>query len=459
MTMDGNEGKNRMSSNGMDVFLSQFRSARSSPSPENASINVQDWFFWVEQAKEADLQRALSCAMAQRLSPQIWFELALAKLPDAAWGQLVNEALPEALAALRDGASLDKALPLHETLLMQASWQQPQTLRPHVLDLVSPVLDGSLQLHWRVWQDLDEGTADAVHRLLDECFEKSHHNACMVGMAILLSLGDALSLKQASQLLARWETEDRVYKGCQLHEFEAPQPHLHSTAPLHMVFPAGYELKEDWVPRHWHPTARGVPRGPSWPVGGEGRGQCGCCGGPLCHLLSLPESLVFNSSDGLNRTVKTDEWMSKAQPAVSLSLCMSCLESGAGELHYEHDAGGGATCLHPNTGSEPEIPDYVVDGLLLPGTMRLARTAERWSAQPWEVGQYLYRVGGVPSWVQSPWYPVCRHCGDAMHFVLQLDSGLPEARRKVERLWGSGGLLYAFACTPCRRSAFLIQHT
>ena len=46
-----------------------------------------------------------------------------------------------------------------------------------------------------------------------------------------------------------------------------------------------------------------------------------------------------------------------------------------------------------------------------------------------------------------------------MRFVLQLDSQIPQADGAVAHYWGSGGMLYGFACAPCAHSAYITQYT
>ncbi|KVL02400.1 hypothetical protein WS93_12260 [Burkholderia cepacia] len=68
------------------------------------------------------------------------------------------------------------------------------------------------------------------------------------------------------------------------------------------------------------------------------------------------------------------------------------------------------------------------------------------------------KAGGVPSWVQSAWYPDCPDRGRKMSFVMQLDSSLPQTDGGEWR-WGSGGANDTFRCAPCRTSVHLWQCT
>ncbi|MPV66103.1 hypothetical protein GD429_09565 [Burkholderia sp. BE17] len=49
-------------------------------------------------------------------------------------------------------------------------------------------------------------------------------------------------------------------------------------------------------------------------------------------------------------------------------------------------------------------------------------------------------------------------CGCKIRFVMQLDSGLPQADGG-EWLWGGGGAIDTFRCAPCRTGAHLRQCT
>ena len=234
--------------------------------------------------------------------------------------------------------------------------------------------------------------------------------------------------------------------GIECDEAEAQEDS--AQAAMHLIFPQHYLKREiAWIPWHWHPSWHLQPGPERYDFGGEGRGRCQHCGGPLQHLISLPASKVYGADSGT--------------ALVHLQLCLSCMESGLGELHYCHDAQGVAHCLNAAQDGQLQAPDRKC-GPLRATQAGLAQTPPRWQRQEWGQSngrENLYRVGGAPAWVQSPWVPQCKGCGQPMRFVLQLDSHIPQADGGEEHYWGSGGVLYGFACTPCGHSAYITQYT
>ncbi|MDR2299976.1 MAG: hypothetical protein LBE30_16730 [Comamonas sp.] len=234
-----------------------------------------------------------------------------------------------------------------------------------------------------------------------------------------------------------------------VEQFEAETQVQIAQAAMHLIFPPRYlDRTIAWIPRHWHPSWNLQPGSERYRFGGAGVGHCQRCGGPLQHLISLPASKVFGGDRPADKTVH-------------LQLCLSCMESGIGELHYRHDEAGQAHCLNAAQDGLQQEPEREY-GPLRATEVALAETPARWQRQDWGQSngrENLYRVGGEPAWIQSPWEPLCTCCGQTMHFVLQLDSQIPQAEGGDAHCWGSGGMLYGFACTPCAHSAYITQYT
>lgn len=236
---------------------------------------------------------------------------------------------------------------------------------------------------------------------------------------------------------------------CDAQQFETEEQVQSAQAAMHLIFPPRYlDHAIAWIPRHWHPSWNLQHSPERYRFGGAGAGNCQHCGEPLQHLISLPASKVFGSDQPADQTVH-------------LQLCLSCMESGVGELHYRHDEAGQAHCLNAAADGQLQEPDWEY-GPLRATEVALAETPARWQRQDWGQSngrENLYRVGGEPAWIQSPWQPLCTCCGQSMRFVLQLDSQIPQADGADAHYWGSGGMLYGFACTPCACSAFITQYT
>ncbi|RUV09782.1 DUF1963 domain-containing protein [Mesorhizobium sp. M5C.F.Ca.IN.020.32.2.1] len=86
---------------------------------------------------------------------------------------------------------------------------------------------------------------------------------------------------------------------------------------------------------------------------------------------------------------------------------------------------------------------------------RLAPTPQRWLRQSYGISnsrQNLFRLGGLPSWIQGPQFPVVPGTDRKMKFLLQFDS-------LAGFCWGSGGMLYVFWDEDSRITCHLPQYT
>lgn len=234
---------------------------------------------------------------------------------------------------------------------------------------------------------------------------------------------------------------------------------LHTERPLHIRFSATQRKqmlaetpawRRDVQKRHptWQPPGDLQEAKPALParMGGQLASTCGHCHAPLHRLLALdaPDKAGIDS-----------------QTPLTFATCLSCQGWEAdGPMFFRH-AQDGLASAHPSQRLENALtPDYVA-AALLEADVQLFAASARWAWQDWGQSngrQNLSRVGGAPSWVQSAEYPACPDCHEDMDFVMQLDSGLPQADGG-EWLWGSGGCNYTFWCAGCRVSGHLWQCT
>lgn len=199
----------------------------------------------------------------------------------------------------------------------------------------------------------------------------------------------------------------------------------------HFVFEEG--APDDWsLPtRVNHPTWHLPTVGRSITVGGEGIGLCSVCGRKLVHLVALDNFGAVTTP---------------AFPQLRIETCDGSLEP----TFYSHDFAGVPT---------PIAPFHTADDFKLVPTrqsiVHLASTPKRWLRQSWLASnsrQNLFRLGGLPSWVQGPQIPVVPGTNRKMQFLLQFDS-------LAGFFWGSGGMLYVFWDEESRITCHVPQFT
>jgi hypothetical protein len=206
----------------------------------------------------------------------------------------------------------------------------------------------------------------------------------------------------------------------------------------HIIFENGPPPDPPFVARRMHPTWHLPTVGSELRMGGEGSAICPTCRQTLVHLITL-ENVTGSIGTALHR--------------LRLETCPNSL----GPTFYFHDASGRPTPI------EPAHSDLFNDVIApLPETIvRLAPTPDRWLRQSWGFSnsrENLYRVGGLPSWIQSAEIPCVPGTDRKMDFLLQLDSDLKDVRG-FDVMWGSGGLLYIFWDEQSRISCHLPQFT
>lgn len=175
-------------------------------------------------------------------------------------------------------------------------------------------------------------------------------------------------------------------------------------------------------------------------VGGEGVETCPTCSQRQVHLASVNTQL-----DNVRMSL----------PQLVLETCPSCWARGP--IYYQHNEQGFPRRIQP---LDLEEVDWVHHPMQ-PVTIKLARTPLRWQRQSVNIanGRHnLFKIGGLPTWVQYGDVPVEPNSGRQMEFLLQFDSGL-ETIDGGEMLWGSGGILYIFWDDETRTSCHFGQWT
>lgn len=347
----------------------------------------------------------------------------------------------ESIAALRDGADRDTSQAA--SLVALLGLQAPATLQRHLRTIWR--LRPNAESYYAEWPWRGAGPADIrllEHTLTTATDPELRRRAwrCLVesrtseGLdAALRSLGTAVpddAATLASLQLVGIEREDG-----------APR-RLTLDTTCHIVFPEGFITPSQWsgvrgTLQHptWRPDGRRLGAGR---FGGAVEVPCAVCGSPLHRLLALDRP--------------PPGWPGPSQ----VVTCMSCLGWSVPVLFFSHDG----DAVRP-TGPEvpPQPPELTADPLP-EAPIEFAESLPRWRLQGWAMAndrENLHRLGGEPTWIQSPDFPRCPQCARTMLFVLQLDS--LDIDGGPEWLWGSGGILYVFWCGECSVTATFWQCT
>lgn len=219
------------------------------------------------------------------------------------------------------------------------------------------------------------------------------------------------------------------------YDFAAWQEHADPRSPpicQHFVFEGGSPGDSPFPAHHSHPTWHLPTIGRPYAVGGMGSATCPICRQKLTHLVTLEDF-------GENPTISV--------PRLRIETCTNSLES----TYYSHDDTGMPTPIAPFHSAY----DFTSDLATRQSSVRLAPTPQRWLRQSYGVSnsrQNLFRLGGLPSWVQGPQFPLAPGTDREMKFLLQLDS-------MAGFFWGSGGMLYVFWDEESRVTCHVPQYT
>jgi hypothetical protein len=219
------------------------------------------------------------------------------------------------------------------------------------------------------------------------------------------------------------------------YDFADWQEHADPLSPpicQHFVFEGGSPGDSPFPTHHNHPTWHLPTTGRPHTVGGIGSASCPTCRQKLTHLVTL-------EGFGENAAVSV--------PRLCIETCTNSLEL----TYYSHDAAGMPTPIAPFHSAY----DFTSNPATRQSTVRLALTPQRWLRQSYGVSnsrQNLFRLGGLPSWVQRPQIPLVPGTNRKMQFLLQFDS-------LAGFFWGSGGMLYVFWDEESRITCHVPQFT
>lgn len=389
-------------------------------------------------------------ALDRSLDNATFIDAALDLMDDDAYAATVTLAWQRAMQGVRSD--------ILSAVLDSAALQYPDAFAGHWECLLAAVHTGDggpEYLDGQAWRALDDATIDAWRAGLQPDISEG-----TLGRARAIAL---LRSRRPNAVLHAWarlfpDASDPAARSWLMLAGYARQADglrsLHTEFPLHIGFSATQRKPMLASQPAWrrdiqkaHPTWNpGTPPVTQARMGGVLASTCGLCHAPLHRLLSVQKPALA----GIDRS-----------GPIEFATCLSCQGwESDGPMLYRHDADGVASA-HPVQQRDDPLHPEVVANALQDAEVQLFAAPGRWACQDWGESngrQNLSRVGGAPSWVQSPDYPACPDCQQDMAFVMQLDSGLPQADGG-EWLWGSGGCNYTFWCAGCRVSGQLWQCT
>ncbi len=359
---------------------------------------------------------------------------ALDYLPLQDWPPVVEAAL--------DAFSSAYSNKVAQSILGAGLYQAPAAFHPHLPRIffeMEPFLQTFGAVAWR-------GSGGQSLDFLDEIL--AHGDATLQSKAVEVLqqtynrevIAYALKKQQELGLPDYWRYARNRYTNDVYFDVVEGEVHLlYAPQAYHLYFPPDYVREQNQSPP-LHPTwVNPDPEPHPVAFGGVLDEACPNCGRDLQHLLTLEPPPAELGVSGLPRLV--------------LATCTNgnCLGLGPGaEPFYRHDEEGRPHGIFNENVAQAWEIEY-----LAPATAQLGATEARWVWQDWNSRwANLNRLGGLPSWVQEPGHSICPECGQAMDFLLHLDSGLRSMSPEREYVHWCSGLFYAFWCDRCKVSAF-----
>jgi len=330
--------------------------------------------------------------------------------------------------------NLDIQSSVVESLIEYISLMNPILLHPYLEDICKR--ESNSYLAYFPWRDLDKNSIEYWKEKLQQSRDKQEQ---IKYVEILLQTRDKESVSYVYHYAKDNEImeEDTLLYYMEDIGFTIKNGKIityFSSPASHMVFEPHY-IKSTSHPT-WHSESQSI----SYRMGGEMLQSSP--ENPFCHILTL-NPVPKNIAIGLNRIV----------------FAMHIRELNEGyEPFYLHDKEGNPSKIV--TEEEIEIV-YGEDKPIKETSVSFAFIPQHWQRQDWALSnsrENLFRMGGEPTWVQSAHVPVCPKCNQKMHYIMQLDSILPDIS-DGEVWFGSGGIAYLFWCDACCVSGYTIQFT
>lgn len=381
----------------------------------------------------ADAFRLLTLAIERGTKSATFLDAAVSFVPESM--------LPELAAKAVEAFDHDRKNEVAEATIAYVSMQSPRSLQPYLLRLFLDLRPNarSYYANW-AWRGAAERDVDGLLEYMARAPSEDERTRAFL---CILETRDSTRIQAARMFAPRLPYPEQAY----LEEVGiGDDGRLYASSAFHMRFPLDYlrqVSRPAWQKPENHPSWCLEPVEGANRFGGPASGTCPICDGELHNLLSIEK-------------VPTEIAAIITRPRIEIVTCLSCLGWSESTMYFRHDDQGRPRPV-PGTKATPEFPV----GPLAETTIQLAPTPDRWLWQSWGSSnsrENLHRLGGHPTWVQSAQYPECVGCGQAMAFLLQLDSNLPTAEGD-DWLWGSGGIAYVFWCDACSTSAMLWQCT
>ena len=388
--------------------------------------------------QEAEIYDFCCEILTQNTEGTTLFHSALSYINEEHFGELITIALKKLQ---------NQACETSESVIEYASIQLPHLLHPYLDELITLDPNGESYYADYYWRNVPSTVlAPYLAEFLQVETPKERKQklfSCLMEARHIQTIEQMIPHALAIELSTYGSTADYIdgyLESVGLCLDKGVIKHYCSDQVYHIQFESHY-LNKSTSPhlnRTDHPTWQGESTGVSFAMGGYLKEDDN---NPFMHILTFGQFPSGLPITGLSQLV--------------LGCHIRELNEN-GIVFYQHDEAG----IPHKIGDVMEV-EWTTDAAMKPTKIQLVPTADRWSYQSWGSSnsrENLFRIGGEPSWIQGGEVLTCPISGEKMHFILQLDSEIPDVAGS-EVFYGSGGICYIFWCDTSKVSGYIIQHT
>lgn len=293
--------------------------------------------------------------------------------------------------------SLNYRLELTDSVVAHSSIQCPEKLQPYLSTLFASRPNSSSYYSYWPWRG---ASADDINGLLElvangstDTDIRSDALECIIQSQNTTAYKDLYEMaknEQNSEPSALSSIHSRLLNEGYEVSIDGIKC-LYQKQSYHIQFPNDYlSPLPSWITRNHKTWNIEHKNDICASIGGSSTSKCAICGNRLHKIINIEDSLGLF---GVHSRVKLE-----------LSTCLSCLGWTEPHLFYLHDQNGTPHCIEY---LGDEIQPDAISSPLKETNVKISPTPKRWLNQDWGLSnsrENLFRIGGAPSWIQSPEY-------------------------------------------------------